>query len=309
MFKIIFFVCLGIGIFILGLIILTAALKSFSKNRIRNIIDNYTGNIYISLLIGFVLTVIIQSSSMVTVISVSMADAGLLKLYNAAGIIMGANIGTTIAVQLYAFDLFALTPYAVLLGSILHFQKSTRLKFLGDIILGFGIIFAGLKIMDIAVEPLRKIDEIRGFMEMMANPIYGVLTGIIIALIMQSSTVGIAMLQVLATAKLLPVYNALFIIYGLNIGTCSEAFIMSFATNKEGKKIAIFNILFNIIGTILFIPMTKYYYYMLQYITPKSLSHQIANGHMFFNIISTIIIIPIIKYIFRFIELLMGKDI
>jgi phosphate:Na+ symporter len=159
-----------------------------------------------------------------------------------------------------------------------------------------------------AVTPLRNFSEINKYISITENPIYGILIGIIMALIMQSSTFCIAMLQVLATAKILPVYNAIFIIYGLNIGTCSEAFLMSLATNREGKKIAIFNILFNTIGTMIFVPLTVHYYAILKYITPNNVSRQIANGHMFFNIISTILVLPIMKYLFSFIEILIGSD-
>ncbi|WP_434655392.1 Na/Pi cotransporter family protein [Thermoanaerobacterium thermosaccharolyticum] len=308
MFKIIIFICLGIGIFILGLVLLTTSLKIISKERVKRLIDKYTGNIYLSIFIGFILSIIMQSSSMTTIVAVSMADAGLLNLYTAAGIIMGANIGTTVAVQLYTFDLYNLIPYAIFFGSILRFQKKKLLKFMGNILLGLGIIFAGLKIMDMAVSPLRNFSEINNFISITENPVYGIFIGIVMALIMQSSTFCIAMLQVLATAKIMPAYNTLFIIYGLNIGTCSEAFLMSLATNREGKKIAIFNILFNIVGTMIFVPLTLYYYAILKYITPNNVSRQIANGHMFFNIISTILVLPIMKYLFSFIEILIGSD-
>lgn len=306
--TIIIFICIGIFVFIFGLIILTKSLKNFSQKRIRTFINKYTRNTHLSILIGFILTVFIQSSSMVTIISVSMADAGLIKLFNAAGIIMGANIGTTIAVQLYAFNLFKLVPYAIFVGSILHFQKKMKFKIIGNILLGFGVIFSGLKIMDIAVKPLRNIDEVIGFLKFISNPYYSILIGVIMALIMQSSNIGIAILQILASSNLISVYNALFIIYGLNIGTCSEALIMSFATNKEGKKIALFNIVFNIIGTIFFIPITKYYFNFLRFLSPFNILSQIANGHMLFNIITTLIMLPIMKYIFSFIEIFLNAS-
>lgn len=304
MISTIFLIALGIAVFLLGLLFLTSSLKIISRHRVKTLIEKYTGNIYVSIFIGFILAIMMQSSSMITIVSVSMADAGLLNLYSAAGIIMGANIGTTIAVQLYAFDLYSAVPYLIFLGSIFRFQKQKTLKFIGNILLGFGIIFAGLKIIDIAVSPLRSFSAIKNFVAMTENPFYGIVTGIFMALIMQSSTFCIAMLQVLANVKIMPVFNAIYIVYGLNIGTCSEALLMSIATNKEGKKIAVFNVLFNLIGTIVFLPFTHHYYKFLKFITPNNEPLQISNSHMFFNIASTLLVMPIMKYLFSFIEIM-----
>lgn len=306
-FAIIYFL-MGIAVFIAGILTLSSGLNSISRDKVKYFIDKFTGNMTLSIIIGFITTLIIQSSSMVSIIAVSMSGAGLLNLYNAAGIIMGANIGTTIAVQLYAFDLFKLAPYAVLTGSMLHFQKeNSKVKLIGDIILGFGIIFYGLKVMDLATGPLRNIENITLFLDKLSNPIIAIITGIIAALIMQSSNVGIAMMQVLASSGLLPLSSVVPVIYGLNIGTCSEAVIMSFASNSEGKKVALFNIFLNVAGTIAFLPLTHYFVIFLKFLSPENPARQIANAHMFFNLISTILMIPIIKYVFFLIDKIINK--
>ncbi|QSZ26793.1 Na/Pi cotransporter family protein [Aceticella autotrophica] len=302
-----FYFIIGIAIFIAGILTLTTNLRSISKNKVKYLIDKFTGNMSMSIIIGFFTTLILQSSSIVSILAVGMADAGLLNLYSAAGIIMGSNIGTTIAVQLYAFNLFHLAPYAVLAGSILHFQKkSLKLKLIGNTILGFGIIFYGLEIMNLSAVPLRHFENITLFLDKLSNPMIAVITGIIAALIMQSSNIGIAMMQSLASSGILSLSSIIPVVYGLNIGTCSEAIIMSFTTNKEGKKIALFNIFFNIAGTIIFMPFTQYFAVFLKFLSPENPARQIANAHMLFNILSIIFIVPIIRYIFILIDKLIN---
>jgi len=308
MLLVIVYLAIGIVIFIFGIILLTSGLKTVSKQKISKFISKFSNNIFMSIFTGFIITLTLQSSSMVTIIAVTLADAKLLTLNTSAGIIMGANIGTTIAVQIYAFNFFAIAPYAVFLGSLFYFQKQNlKLKFLGNVILGFGIIFYGLKIMSLATAPFRDIQNSYLLTDKISNPIIGILSGIISALILQSSNIGIAILQVLASSGLVTLKYSLPVIYGLNIGTCSEAFLISFATNKEGKKVAIFNILFNFIGTIIFLPFTSYFEQFLNIISPHNSARQIANAHTFFNLFTAIIIIPFLKYIFYLINIIIDK--
>ncbi|EGD50810.1 Na+/Picotransporter [Thermoanaerobacter ethanolicus JW 200] len=298
----------GIGIFIWGIFTLTRGLKVFSHQKISQIINNFASNLLKSIIIGFFITLIIQSSSMVTVIAVTMAGAELLTLKSAAGIIIGSNIGTTIAVQLYAFNLFKIAPYLVFIGSVLHFQNcNTKLKFVGNVFLGFGLVFYGLKIMELATMPLKKNSNFELISANLSNPFWGILAGIITALILQSSNVGIATLQVLVSSQLITLPQALPIIYGLNIGTCSEAIILSFASNKEGKKIALFNIFLNIGGTILFLPFTNFFAEFLKLISPHNPLRQVANAHTFFNLFSALLIIPFLKQLFVLIDKLVNK--
>lgn len=293
----------GIGVFIWGIITLTKGLNIFSQRKITHFIKTFAGSLPKSIIIGFFITLIIQSSSMISVIAVTMAGAKLLNLKSAAGIIIGSNIGTTIAVQLYAFNLFKIAPYAVFVGSILYFQNyNIKLKFAGNIILGFGLIFYGLKIMELAAVPLKKFSNFNLLSNNISNPFWGIFIGIITALIMQSSNIGIATLQILTASHLITLSTALPIIYGLNIGTCSEAIILSLASNKEGKKIALFNIFFNIIGAIVFLPLTDYFAEFLKFLSPNNAARQVANAHTFFNLFSAILIIPFLPQVFFMIE-------
>ncbi|HHW57750.1 MAG TPA: Na/Pi cotransporter family protein [Clostridia bacterium] len=297
----------GIVVFIWGIFTLTRGLQVFSQQKISQIINNFANNLLKSIIIGFFITLILQSSSMVTVIAVTMAGVQLLTLKSAAGIIIGSNIGTTIAVQLYAFNLFKIAPYLVFIGSVLHFQNhNVKLKFIGNILLGFGLVFYGLKIMELAATPLKtfKFDLTNSNL---SNPFIGILTGIITALVLQSSNIGIATLQVLVSSQLLTLSQALPIIYGLNIGTCSEAIILSFASNKEGKKIALFNIFLNIVGTIIFLPFTNFFSEFLKILSPYNTFRQVANAHTLFNVFSALLIIPLLKQIFAIIESLVNK--
>jgi len=211
-------------------------------------------------------------------------------------------------VQLYAFNLFKIAPYLVFIGSVLHFQNcNTKLKFVGNVFLGFGLVFYGLKIMELATMPLKKNSNFELISANLSNPFWGILAGIITALILQSSNVGIATLQVLVSSQLITLPQALPIIYGLNIGTCSEAIILSFASNKEGKKIALFNIFLNIGGTILFLPFTNFFAEFLKLISPHNPLRQVANAHTFFNLFSALLIIPFLKQLFVLIDKLVNK--
>ncbi|TCO68208.1 phosphate:Na+ symporter [Caldanaerobacter subterraneus] len=292
----------GIGIFIWGIFTITSGLKSISKEKLSYFINHFANSLFKSITIGFIVTLILQSSSMVTVIAVTMANARLLTLKSAAGIIMGSNIGTTIAVQLYAFNLFKLAPFLVFIGSLLHFQNwHSKLKLLGDVSLGFGLVFYGLKIMELATSPFKN-SGVNLTNSNLSNPLIGIFIGVVSALILQSSNIGIATLQVLVTSHILSLEQALPIIYGLNIGTCSEAFILSFASSREGKKIALFNIFLNLWGTLVFLPFTNFFAELLRHTSPSNPLRQVANAHTFFNIFSAIAIIPFLKIIFNLLD-------
>ncbi|MGB9810081.1 MAG: Na/Pi cotransporter family protein, partial [Caldanaerobacter sp.] len=262
------FFSIGIGIFLWGIFTITKGLSLISNEKMSSLMNRFAGNLIKSIFVGIVITTILQSSSMVTVITVTMANAGLLDIKSASGIIMGSNIGSTIAVQLYAFNLFKLAPFMVLIGSVFSFQKcSTKLKITGNATLGFGLVFYGLKIMELSLSSFK--DTGMQFLNTnLSNTFRGIFVGIVLALILQSSNPAIAVLQVLVSSRLISLNHALPIIYGLNIGTCSEAFILSFASNKEGKKIAYFNILLNIWGTLLFLPFTQLFARLLEALSP-----------------------------------------
>jgi phosphate:Na+ symporter len=297
-FPIVFFF-IGTGVFLWGILTITNGLSFISSEKMSNLINHLAGNLMKSILVGIIITTILQSSSMVTVITVTMANAGLLDIKGASGIIMGSNIGSTIAVQLYAFNIFKLAPFMVLAGSLFSFQKySAKLKIAGKVILGFGLVFYGLKIMELSLSSF-KGTEMKFLSTNFSNPFRGILVGIVLALILQSSNPAIAILQVLVSSKLMSLKHALPIIYGLNIGTCSEAFILSFASNKEGKKIALFNIFLNIWGTLLFLPFTQFFARLLEELSPSNLLRQVANAHTLFNLFSVIAILPFMKIIFK----------
>ncbi|MGB9780174.1 MAG: Na/Pi cotransporter family protein [Caldanaerobacter sp.] len=301
------FFSIGIGIFLWGIFTITKGLSLISNEKMSSLMNRFAGNLIKSIFVGIVITTILQSSSMVTVITVTMANAGLLDIKSASGIIMGSNIGSTIAVQLYAFNLFKLAPFMVLIGSVFSFQKcSTKLKITGNATLGFGLVFYGLKIMELSLSSFK--DTGMQFLNTnLSNTFRGIFVGIVLALILQSSNPAIAVLQVLVSSRLISLNHALPIIYGLNIGTCSEAFILSFASNKEGKKIAYFNILLNIWGTLLFLPFTQLFARLLEALSPFNLSRQVANAHTLFNLFSVIAILPFMKIILKALDKFIKK--
>jgi phosphate:Na+ symporter len=268
-------------------------LERAAGDRLKYLLELLTRNRVMGVLVGALVTSIIQSSSATTVMVVGLVNAGLMDLMQAIGVIMGANIGTTMTAQLIAFKFTKIALPAVGLGVAVHlFAKHKTQKFIGQIILGFGLLFFGMQTMEVALKPLAKMPE---FISFMANfgktPLLGVVAGFLTTGIIQSSSATIGILQALADQGVVNISIALPILFGDNIGTCVTALLSSIGTNITAKRAALLHLMFNIIGTVIFLLALPVVQVAVSY-TSSNPVRQIANAHTFFNVTNTIIQLP-----------------
>ena len=250
----------GLGLFLYGMKFMGDGLELAAGSRLKNILSLLTTNRLVGTLVGLVVTVIIQSSSATSVMVVGFVNAGLLTLNQAVGILMGANIGTTITGQLIAFKIGDYAPIFIFIGVIfLLFINKQTYKHIGQIICGFGLLFLGLEIMSGSMAPLADIPQFQSMLTAFKNPFMGILVGAVFTGIIQSSSASIGVLQALAlTPGLMTIESAIYVLLGMNIGTCVTALISSIGTSKAARRTAIVHLLFNIIGVIIFVPVVAF---------------------------------------------------
>lgn len=284
----------GVGLFLYGIKIMGQGLEMAAGSKLKSMLDKVTSNKFMAVLIGVVVTALIQSSSATTVMVVGFVNAGLMNLVQATGVIMGANIGTTVTSVLIALDLTAIAPVFVFIGAaLLVFSKKKFLTHIGEIIAGFGLLFIGMDTMSTAMEPLRNSQVFIDFMVKANNPIIGVLVGLVFTAIIQSSSASIGILQALAIKGLIPIEFAVFVLFGQNIGTCVTALLSSAGSKTNSKRAAIIHLLFNAIGTVIFVLITIFtpYIELLKMISDDTVV-QISAAHIIFNVVSTLILFP-----------------
>lgn len=283
----------GLGMFIYGMKIMGEGLEKSAGNRLRQLLELLTKNRFIGVLVGALVTAIIQSSSATTVLVIGLVNAGLMDLSQAIGVIMGANIGTTVTAQLIAFKLTNFALPAIGIGTaIVFFGRHKTHRFIGQIILGFGFLFYGMQTMELGIRPLAEMPQFVSFIARFGKtPLLGVLVGFLTTGIVQSSSATIGILQALASEGILSISSALPILFGDNIGTCVTALISSIGTNITARRAALLHLIFNIIGTIIFILILPLFQILVT-MTSSNPVRQIANAHTFFNITNTIIQLP-----------------
>jgi phosphate:Na+ symporter len=305
----------GLGLFLFGMKMMGDGLENAAGERLKGILEKVTSNRFVGVLVGTAVTMIIQSSSATTVMVVGFVNAGLMNLFQATGVIMGANIGTTITAQLVSFKLTAVAPIFVGLGTlIVLFSKGRKNREIGNIVLGFGILFMGMEIMGDAMDPLKDSPEFNQYMTAIGSSwIFGLLAGLVMTGIIQSSSATTGILIALAGTGAITLEVAIPFIFGCNIGTCVTALLASIGTSKSARKAALIHLTFNIIGTAIFIPFRGQLAAIAQSINPGTtgydIQRQIANIHTIFNITNTLILVWFIKYLVMFVNKLMpGED-
>ncbi|ABS33493.1 Na/Pi cotransporter family protein [Clostridium botulinum] len=304
----------GLGLFIYGMNLMGDGLQNVAGERVKVFFEKVTSNPIKGVLTGVVVTGVIQSSSATTVMVVGFVNAGLMTLTQAAGVIMGANIGTTVTGQLVAFNVTAGAPLFVGVGTaIVLFAKKKKTKEIGNIILGFGILFMGMEIMKEAMAPLGQSEAFKSLaLSLSHNVFLGIVVGMGMTAIVQSSSATIGILIALSSNGVLPLSAALPILFGDNIGTCVTALLASIGASKNARKAALFHLTFNVIGTVIFafilVPLTPFVR-IITNLTPGDVGRQIANAHTLFNLINTFIQIWFIKYIVAFVnKMIPGSD-
>lgn len=285
----------GLGLLLFGIQMMATGLQKAAGNRIRVFVAFLTKNRLLALLVGMIITIIIHSSSATSVMVVGFVNSGIMTLQQGVGVIMGANIGTTITGQLLSFNIAKFAPVVLVAGLILQLTgKTTKKRNFAEVLIGLGILFIGMSLLKEAMNPLKGYPKFEEYLVRWGtNPIPGISLGIVITMLMQSSAATIAILIALGSEGILPLEAALYIIYGDNIGTCATAVISSIGSSINARRIALIHLLFNIIGTAIFLlfvgkPLAAF----VKYLNPGDVARQVANSHSLFNIINVIILFP-----------------
>lgn len=290
----------GLGLFLYGMQMMSNGLEAAAGNRMKKILEKLTANRFLGVVVGAVITAVIQSSSATTVMVVGFVNSGMMTLQQAVWIIMGANVGTTITGQLIALDVGAIAPLFAFIGvAFIVFLKNEKLHHYGKIIAGLGILFIGMDMMSAAMVPLRESETFVNIITRFSNPVLGILAGAIFTAIIQSSSASVGILQALASSGVIGLPQAVYVLFGQKIGTCITAVLASIGTSRVAKRTTIIHLLFNIIGTTLFtiICILTPFTTLVEGFTPNNVSAQIANMHTIFNITTTILLIPFGTYL------------
>ena len=294
----------GLGLFLYGMKLMSDGLENIAGERLKGILEKITSNKIMGVLVGTIVTAVIQSSSATTVMVVSFVNAGLMSLVQATGVILGSNIGTTITAQIVSFNLEVVAPIFIGIGAILMLSsKKKKIKDIAVISVGFGILFMGMGLMSSSMKPIAELENFKEIIIIMGRySILGVLVGVIMTAIVQSSSATTSILVALAAAGTIDMKIAFPIVLGCNIGTCVTAIIASLTANKTAKKAALLHLLFKIFGTIIFLPLSVYVVKVVAYLTPNNLGRQVANAHTIFNIVITLVVLPISGYFVKFVN-------
>ena len=303
----------GLGLFLFGMNLMSEGIEKAAGAKLRNILELFTKNKFMGMIVGILFTGIIQSSSACTVMVVSFVNSGLMNLYQAAGVIFGANIGTTVTSQLVSFNLSKIAPLFVLIGVVMvSFIKNETAKKIGDIILGFGVLFMGLSTMSSSMSSLKESQEVVNALAGLANPFLAVLLGTAVTSVIQSSSVTVSIILLMANQGLLELNIVLYIILGCNIGACASAMIASLSGKKDAKRAALIHLLFNIIGTvILFVILQVASGPVISMIQSFSADNGrfVANAHTLIKIFQVIVLFPFSSLIVKMTYLLIpGED-
>ncbi|HBR01966.1 MAG TPA: sodium-dependent phosphate transporter [Ruminiclostridium sp.] len=286
----------GLGMFLYGMSMMSEGLENVAGDRMRRILEVLTSNRFAAVGIGAAVTAVIQSSSATTVMVVGFVNAGLMNLLQATGVIMGANIGTTITGQLIAFKLSDIAPFILFIGMLMTiFSKKRKVSKIGEIVLGFGLLFVGITLMSQAMDPLKENEQFRSFLVNFKNPVVGILVGTIFTAVIQSSSASVGILQTLAVLGLIGLDNAVYVILGQNIGTCITAILAAIGTSANSKRTAGIHLMFNILGTTIYMILLGIFpglVPIIESLSPGDAARQIANFHTLFNLSVTIMLFP-----------------
>lgn len=304
----------GLGLFLYGMTLMSDSLEKAAGAKLRGILELFTKNRYVGIIVGVVFTAIIQSSSAATVMVVSFVNAGLMTLYQAIGVIYGANIGTTVTSQLVSFNLSQYAPVFIMAGVLmLMIFKNPTVKKTGEVVIGFGILFLGISTMSSSMGALKELPVIQNLFMSLDNRFFALLLGLVITAIVQSSSVTVSIVLLLAQQGLLPLKICFFIILGCNIGACMSAMLASLSGKKNAKRAALIHLLFNIIGSIIMAVIlligSDWIEALIMHISGGNLGRCVANTHTIFKVFQVIILMPFMSWIVKLTYLIVpGED-
>lgn len=301
----------GLGLFLFGMKYMSDGLNQVAGNKMRLLLEKLTRNRFKGFLLGVLVTAVIQSSSATTVMLMGFLNAGIMDLAQATGVIIGANIGTTITAVLIAIDVSAIAPFCIFIGTVMAlFSKKQTQKFIGQIILGFGVLFFGLKYMSgpEAMGVLKTSAAFQAFITKANNPFLGLLIGFIMCSVLQSSSASIGVLQALAmtSASLMPMKFAIYLIIGINVGSAMPLFISALGAKTNAKRAAVIYFIFDFVGMLIFTPIALIFPQYAEWITTLSDngSVQVAIAHIIFKVVTAFVMLPFIKWVVKLSEVI-----
>ncbi len=304
----------GLGLFLFGMTVMSESIEKVAGAKLRSILEMFTKNRFMGLIVGIIFTGVIQSSSACTVMVVSFVNSGLMSLYQAAGVIYGANIGTTITSQLVSFNLSEAAPVILLLGvlTMMLGKGKQKVERIGEVIVGFGILFLGLSSMSGAMSGMKDSPSVMNLLKSLHSPFLAILMGTVITSVIQSSSVTVSIVLLMANQGLLALPISLYIILGCNIGACASAVLASLTGKKDAKRAAMIHLLFNVIGTVVLFLILQVgmdaVVDMIMGVSGGNKGRFIANAHTIIKIFQVIILFPFSNLIVRLTYLLISGD-
>ena len=290
--------CGGLALFLYGMHMMSSGLEAAVGDRMKQMLEKLTSNTIMGVVIGTVITALIQSSSATTVMLVGFVNSGIMDLSQTVGIIMGANIGATMNGVLLAVGIGDIAPAFAFIGvCLIQFTKDEKKNHIGEIIAGLGILFIGMNMMSSSMSALRNSPAFIGFLSSCSNPILAILVGTVFTALIQSSSASVGVLQALAVSGVVDLHTGIYLMFGFTIGTCITAAIASIGTTANAKRTTVIHFLFNVIGTVIFVifcqtmPVVDW----IIRLTPNSPASQVANAHVIFKVVTTLILLPFSK--------------
>ena len=284
----------GLGAFLFGMKYMGDGLELAAGSKMKDLLEKLTRNKILGFLLGTFVTVVIQSSSATTVMVMGFINAGIMDLAQATGVIFGANIGTTITSILIALDVSAIAPFCICVGAFMMlYTKKARLKHIGQVILGFGLLFQGLHTMSAAMKPLGQVVWFQSFIMNAKNPILGILVGALICAVIQSSSAAVGIVQALALQGLMPLHFASYLICGINIGSAMPTILASMSARNNAKRAAMIYLIYNIVGCVVMTPITMLTPYtdLIERLIPDPM-FQVSVVHILFKVVAAAILLP-----------------
>ena len=302
--------CGGLALFLYGMHMMSSGLEAAAGDRMKQMLEKLTSNTIMGVVIGTVITALIQSSSATTVMLVGFVNSGIMDLSQTVGIIMGANIGATMNGVLLAVGIGDIAPAFAFIGvCLIQFTKDEKKNHIGEIIAGLGILFIGMNMMSSSMSALRNSPTFIGFLSSCSNPILAILVGTVFTALIQSSSASVGILQALAVSGVVDLHTGIYLMFGFTIGTCITAAIASIGTTANAKRTTVIHFLFNVIGTVIFVifcqtmPVVDW----IIRLTPNSPASKVANAHVIFKVVTTLILLPFSKQLVN-LSMILIKD-
>ncbi|MGL5873228.1 MAG: Na/Pi cotransporter family protein [Xenococcaceae cyanobacterium] len=299
----------GLVLFIYGVTRLAEGLEDVGEERIKNILSKFTTNRYAGVATGIVATTLLESSSVTIILVIAMVSASILTFVQSLGVVLGSNIGTAVGAQIISLNIELYVPILMFVGMLVFFLgKTARIKSLGIILLGFGLMFYGLEAIDSAMEPFREYEPFLNWMERLGrNPFLGALVGAIFTVIIQSSSATVAIVVTLAGSGLIALPAGIAIMLGAEVGTCADTLVATIGRGSAALRTGLFHLFFNLISAIIGIFLAPQLAQLTQAISGNDVGRQVANAQMLFNIIDVVAIIGFLPIIARTLEKLIPE--